>query len=73
MWNAGGDGQTVLNFAGTGTTKFSGDCFQWNAGGDVQTVFNLVGTGTTKFSAGLFETIYFFGRGVNSGHKFHFL
>ena len=27
VWNAGGDGQTVLNFAGTGTTKFSGGLF----------------------------------------------
>ena len=51
--------------------NFRADCFEWNAGGDVQTVFNFAGTGTTKFSGGLFETIYFLGRGVNSGHKFH--
>ena len=41
-----GDRQTVFNFAGTGTTKFSGGLFEWNAGGDGQTV--------TKFSGGLF-------------------
>ena len=41
----GGDGQTVLNLEGTGTTKFSGGLFQ----------LNLEGTGTTKFLAGLFS------------------
>ena len=40
----GGDGQTVLNLEGTGTTKFSAGLFQ----------LNLEGTGTTKFFAGLF-------------------
>ena len=41
----GGDGQTVLNLEGTGTTKFLGGLFQ----------LNLEGTGTTKFLAGLFS------------------
>ena len=41
----GGDGQTVLNLEGTGTTKFSAGLFQ----------LNLEGTGTTKFLAGLFS------------------
>ena len=41
----GGDGQTVLNLEGTGTTKFSAGLFQ----------LNLEGTGTTKFFAGLFS------------------
>ncbi len=37
-----GDGQTVLNFAGTGTTKFSGGLFR-----EVNSYFG--GTDTTNF------------------------
>ena len=70
----GGDGQTVLDLAGTGTTIFSGGLFRgethilgglnhnifgWIVWRDGQTILDLAGTGTTIFSGGLF-------RGVNS-------
>ena len=44
----GGDGQTVLNFAGTGTAKFSGGLFR-----GVNSCFG--GTGITIFLVGLFR------------------
>jgi hypothetical protein len=44
----GGDGQTVLNFVGTGTIKFSGGLFR-----GVNSYFG--GTGTTLFLGRLFR------------------
>ena len=44
----GGDGQTVLNFAGTGTTKFSGRLFRRE-----NSYFG--GTGITILLVGLFR------------------
>ena len=56
----GGDGKTILNYAGTGTTQFSGGLFLgvnsdyfWGNGTNIfgwcgKTVLNLAGTGTTK-------------------------